>query len=165
MARLSAEHIITENNYQSHATESGPGQRCLTAWPLELIYITIITLYSITVFIMAAHVTDIDTESQDRPISNEQTPLLIDQNTIEEANQDEIEAGRNSTSWYAWRILWAIVVALVLAVFIKGWIDAGADVDVCLSHSTLFIMDVSVSLTCICSLISKLPLSERLGEV
>ncbi|KAK8867604.1 mitochondrial carrier domain-containing protein [Apiospora arundinis] len=35
------------------------------------------------------------------------------------------ESPRQRTrSWWFWRILWAVLAALVLAVFIKGWIDA-----------------------------------------
>jgi len=33
-------------------------------------------------------------------------------------------------SWYFWRIFWFIVAVLIIAVFVKGWVDAGGDVDV-----------------------------------
>lgn len=43
----------------------------------------------------------------------EQTPLL----------DTSAEEGR-SKSWYAWRIFWAILLAVIIGVFIKGWIDS-----------------------------------------
>ncbi|KJR88189.1 mitochondrial carrier protein [Sporothrix schenckii 1099-18] len=36
---------------------------------------------------------------------------------------------RRPTSWYVGRAVWTLLAALVLFVFIKGWIDAGGDVD------------------------------------
>jgi len=42
---------------------------------------------------------------------------------------------KRTRSWWFWRILWTVLAALVLAVFIKGWIDA-KDVDVSFSQLT-----------------------------
>jgi len=61
--------------------------------------------------------------------STEQTPLLADQPSpeIHEAdNEPEAEPTpeKRPKSWYAWRIFWAVLAIVVLAVFIKGWIDA-----------------------------------------
>jgi len=89
---------------------------------------------------MATHVNNnIDAENQGNAI-DEQTPLINDHSPIEESTQDGIEPKPKGRSWYAWRIFWAIVIALVLSVFIKGWIDAGADVDVGWSPSHKFNM-------------------------
>lgn len=62
---------------------------------------------------------------------DEETPLLV--NSVEDG--DEIQEGVKDSeprpaSWYIWRALWTLLAALVLAIFIKGWIDAGSDVNV-----------------------------------
>lgn len=49
-----------------------------------------------------------------------------EQAALLEPPQDE---SKRTRSWWFWRILWAVLGALVLAIFIKGWIDA-RDVDV-----------------------------------
>uniref|UniRef100_A0A4E9EG36 Mitochondrial carrier protein n=1 Tax=Gibberella zeae TaxID=5518 RepID=A0A4E9EG36_GIBZA len=63
--------------------------------------------------------------------NDEQTPLLRDQHIETEQvgnNESEIVPAptpeKRTTSWYAWRIFWTILVIVVLAVFIKGWIDS-----------------------------------------
>ncbi|RGP73951.1 carrier protein [Fusarium sporotrichioides] len=60
--------------------------------------------------------------------SDEQTPLLTDQHVeIEQADTEpEITPTpeKRPKSWYAWRIVWAILAIVVLSVFIKGWIDS-----------------------------------------
>ena len=75
-----------------------------------------------------------DAEQQGVP-TNEQTPLLNDHlsnHSFEDQVGDDSERVEpKSISWYVWRVFWAIVAILVLALFIKGWVDAGADVDVC----------------------------------
>lgn len=81
------------------------------------------------------------------PPYTEQTPLLQNEERPSSAQDlDEHEqaalldpspdhhepaepAAKRTKSWWAWRIFWTIAAALVLAVFIKGWIDAG-DTDV-----------------------------------
>ncbi|KAF4459080.1 hypothetical protein FALBO_14174 [Fusarium albosuccineum] len=71
-----------------------------------------------------------DPESSQR--STEQTPLLGDQPPHAEDGRSEPELEpeseptpeKRSHSWYAWRIFWAILAAIVIGVFIKGWIDA-----------------------------------------
>ncbi|KUI66442.1 hypothetical protein VM1G_02174 [Cytospora mali] len=69
------------------------------------------------------------------PQYTEQTPLLASQ--AEEGRNEHEEAAlleppqnesKRTKSWWFWRILWAVLAALLLAVFIKGWIDAD-DVD------------------------------------
>lgn len=75
------------------------------------------------------HEGDVDTENQ-RAAVDEQTPLLGDELTNEEQEPDPKEPEPTPASWYLWRLLWVIVAALVLALFIKGWIDAGSDVNV-----------------------------------
>ncbi|KAG4440345.1 hypothetical protein IFR05_004197 [Cadophora sp. M221] len=74
----------------------------------------------------------------------EQTPLLGDrpssqqgqaQAQAENENDDqdavgvEVEKGGRPTSWWLWRGFWVILTSLVLVLFIKGWIDAGGDVE------------------------------------
>lgn len=70
------------------------------------------------------------------PQHTEQTPLLAGQ--AEEGRDEHEEAAlleppqneaKRTRGWWFWRILWAVLAALVLAVFIKGWVDA-EDVDV-----------------------------------
>lgn len=63
--------------------------------------------------------------------NDEQTPLLRDQHIeTEQAGNTESEIvpaptpEKRTRSWYAWRIFWTILVIVVLAVFIKGWIDS-----------------------------------------
>lgn len=68
-----------------------------------------------------------DAESQTNV--HEQTPLLDDdqqssQQTVDDA--PELKQAR----YHVWRIFWAIIAVLILAAFIKGWIDAGGDVQV-----------------------------------
>ena len=58
----------------------------------------------------------------------EQTPLLDGQASIHDEHEQaallEPPPWKRTRSWWFWRILWTIVAALILAVFIKGWIDA-----------------------------------------
>ena len=62
--------------------------------------------------------------------ATEQTALLGDQRA--EVGDDQsvhshpevATAERRPRSWYAWRIFWAVLFALVVGFFIKGWIDA-----------------------------------------
>lgn len=74
---------------------------------------------------MAAQV---DPESLQR--STEQTPLLADQPSDSARDEADNEAEpeptpeRRPKSWYAWRIFWALLAIVILAVFIKGWIDS-----------------------------------------
>jgi hypothetical protein len=73
---------------------------------------------------------DVDTENQTAAV-DEETPLLTggDELTNEEQEEDPKDPEPNRASWWIWRVFWFIVAALVLAVFIKGWIDAGSDVN------------------------------------
>ncbi|KAL5328715.1 hypothetical protein ACEPPN_002218 [Leptodophora sp. 'Broadleaf-Isolate-01'] len=64
----------------------------------------------------------------------EQTPLLGDhqsgqQGEADREGEDEVEKRSRLTSWWLWRGFWVIIASLVLAVFVKGWIDAGGDVE------------------------------------
>ncbi|KUJ08750.1 mitochondrial carrier [Mollisia scopiformis] len=81
----------------------------------------------------------VEGDAENQTNVNEETPLLPEQQQQQQQQQqldqqsneeDDEEPKRTSqTSWYLWRIFWFIVAALVLAVFIKGWIDAGGDFD------------------------------------
>lgn len=80
-----------------------------------------------------------DTENQMASSRDEETPLLAGHRTesIEQTSGPN-ELGRpddknpepKTRSWYLWRVFWVLVVALVLGVFLQGWINAGGDVDV-----------------------------------
>ena len=76
-----------------------------------------------------AHEGEVDAENQ-RSVVDEETPLLNDELTGEEGEADPKEPEPTPASWYLWRIFWFVAAALVLALFIKGWIDAGSDVNV-----------------------------------
>lgn len=80
-----------------------------------------------------------DTENQTANARNEETPLLADRRTEsieQDSDQNELgtpedkESEPKTRSRYLWRVFWVLVVALVLGVFIQGWINAGGDVDV-----------------------------------
>jgi uncharacterized membrane protein YraQ (UPF0718 family) len=86
-----------------------------------------------------AHTQDPETQTPIPSSSNEQTPLLSDPQPHEAEQQDEEVAEKKvrKASWYIWRIFWFIIAILILAAFIKGWIDAGGDVDVCFTPPQL----------------------------
>lgn len=79
-----------------------------------------------------------DPESLHEP--TEQTALLRDDRAQAEDDQSvrsEAEATPQETrsrSWYAWRIFWAVLAIVVIAVFVKGWIDSD-ETEVVISHS------------------------------
>ncbi|EFY95035.2 mitochondrial substrate carrier protein [Metarhizium robertsii ARSEF 23] len=66
-----------------------------------------------------------DVESQSNP--QEETPLLNGEPSSPRVDDPESEPGRGS--WSYWRLFWAVLAVVVAIVFIKGWIDAGSDVD------------------------------------
>jgi len=47
----------------------------------------------------------------------------------EETGEEDVPEKERKASWYIWRGFWFVLAALFLALFIKGWIDAGGDVD------------------------------------
>ncbi len=74
-----------------------------------------------------------DGDAEIQTSATEQSPLLGDQ---PQAQQDVEEPPPKApaprrAAWYLWRMFWTLVAALIIAVFVKGWIDAGADADVC----------------------------------
>ncbi|KAH6608596.1 hypothetical protein Trco_001942 [Trichoderma cornu-damae] len=73
---------------------------------------------------------DVETQTS----HDENTPLLGG----EQSGHFPQENGKKSARWYLWRIFWAIVAALVLAVFIRGWIDADGDVSVGAAKSCFY---------------------------
>ena len=93
---------------------------------------------------------DLDAENQAAAV-DEETPLINGgaELTNEEQEEDSKEPEPSRVSWWLWRLLWFIVAALFLTVFIKGWIDAGSDVNV-----GIVIRDLQKSshLTRVCSL-------------
>ncbi|KAK3497829.1 mitochondrial carrier domain-containing protein [Neurospora hispaniola] len=79
---------------------------------------------------------DIESGQSQTTTINEETPLLIsqsdhragpDDDTVEEAEQDE--RSRYTRSYFAWRIFWTVAAITVTVIFVKAWIDAGADVN------------------------------------
>lgn len=81
-----------------------------------------------------------DAEAQS--ITNERTALLSDQDSppphsAQNADEDDVsppeEKQPRGWGWYVWRGLWFAITVLFLALFIKGWVDAGSDTDVCAS--------------------------------
>lgn len=81
----------------------------------------------------------VNDDEENRPDVNEETALLQDhqsdhqsgQEPEEQVDEEGVEPKQpRKASWYIWRLLWVMFGALVLAVFIKGWIDAGSDVNV-----------------------------------
>jgi len=77
-----------------------------------------------------------DVEDGTKP--DERAPLLANehsrreaeaQSTDNEAGPDEPAAVARNWQWYAWRGFWTVFAILVLAVFVKGWVDS-EDVDV-----------------------------------
>ncbi|QRW10123.1 mitochondrial carrier protein [Ceratobasidium sp. AG-Ba] len=69
-----------------------------------------------------------DVESGERPIhgveptlSDERTPLLQRDDATAPPGAEQKP---RTWGWYAWRAFWAVLAAVVLGIFIKGWIDA-----------------------------------------
>lgn len=88
-----------------------------------------------------------DTENQNTNVDvnvNEETPLLVERQEgiegEEEVDEDEEEKPTSHVRWYAWRVFWGLVIVVVIAVFVKGWIDAGGDVQVRLFFALLLIL-------------------------
>ncbi|CAG8978596.1 hypothetical protein HYALB_00010957 [Hymenoscyphus albidus] len=77
---------------------------------------------------------DPDSNNPHLPL-HEETPLLVEQRAQHEpevsgdtASDSEPKQPR-SRSWWLWRVFWGVVGCLILALFVKGWVDAGGDVD------------------------------------
>lgn len=79
-------------------------------------------------------------ESESFREPSEHSPLLRPEQPQPEHSEsaspssDEASQQRRSKGWYAWRIFWLLVLAVVIAVFVKGWIDAD-ETDVLNFHS------------------------------
>lgn len=78
----------------------------------------------------------IDEERQ--TAATEHTPLLgestdaagsNDDNNASDTTKQDIAPEPKTKSWYAWRVFWTLLGAGILFIFIKGWVDAGGDVD------------------------------------
>lgn len=82
-----------------------------------------------------AHEAEVETDAEHQRTAapaDEETPLLNEGLTEQEGESDPKEPEASRVGWWAWKIFWFIFLALVLTVFIKGWIDAGSDVHVCI---------------------------------
>ncbi|CAK7274739.1 hypothetical protein SEPCBS119000_006327 [Sporothrix epigloea] len=79
----------------------------------------------------------------DRAPADEETPLLRpaelapipadapavkDADDDDDADNDQRRQPPRPVSWYLWRGVWTLTAALVLGLFVKGWVDAGGDV-------------------------------------
>ena len=83
---------------------------------------------------------DRDAEAQQQPwqaaAGDELTPLLhnLRQPSAESGEGQpgaiQEEAPPPARRYYAWHVVWVVAAALLAVVFVKGWIDAGADVNV-----------------------------------
>lgn len=63
-------------------------------------------------------------------LGDSQRPLLEDERPISPKPQhEEATTGRSAWKTSPWKIVWAVLAIFVLAIFIKGWIDA-KDTDV-----------------------------------
>jgi hypothetical protein len=78
----------------------------------------------------------VEADSENQPVetvnaSNEETPLLNDRPSDDGPadDEDDQKPKEKKASWYIWRAFWTILAALVLALFIYGWVEAGGDVD------------------------------------
>lgn len=72
-------------------------------------------------------------ERTDNPLNHpgdEETPLLRDSRSDQQPEDDVADPKKPRQSKYIWRAFWVILTVLILTVFIKGWVDAGGDVDV-----------------------------------
>ncbi|KAL6873019.1 mitochondrial carrier [Trichoderma novae-zelandiae] len=67
-----------------------------------------------------------DVETQTQPGHTETTPLLAGEQP-EQSPPTQQATDKISIRWVLWRIVWAVVAALGLVVFVKGWIDADGD--------------------------------------
>lgn len=108
-----------------------------------------------------------DAEAGTPPPYTETTPLLASQAEEGENQHEEAQLleppqseAKRTKSWWFWRILWTVLAILVLAVFIKGWIDAD-DVEVSLSPLAGCLHVRKTDMCFVCSLISKAHYSER----
>lgn len=66
-------------------------------------------------------------DAEQGTMPNERAPLLDNQDrrSSDEAAPEEVEAEAKRWPYYAWKGFWAVLAILVLAAFIKGWVDAG----------------------------------------
>ncbi|KAK3694528.1 mitochondrial carrier domain-containing protein [Podospora appendiculata] len=86
------------------------------------------------------HDTENQTQANHRAVSpqvvhrdNEQAPLLANHDAADphpdREHHDQANPATLPASWYIWRIFWLLLGTFLVAWFIKGWVDAGSDVD------------------------------------
>ena len=87
-------------------------------------------------------------ENETGSAPDERAPLLANENVRNDAAASlegeeepllEPEKAGSKTWYYAWRGFWIVLAILVIAVFVKGWIDAD---DVNVSNQTLMISEM-----------------------
>lgn len=76
---------------------------------------------------LAPRPTEPDAENHNRSSEPNEGDEQHEAAALLEPQPQELPKQRTKTWWF-WRILWTVLAALVLAVFIKGWVDA-KDVD------------------------------------
>ncbi len=73
--------------------------------------------------------THTDVENQ-RPAYTEETPLLNEENHEAPEQAEDVPSPTRRYASYPLKLLAALIAIGVTTLFIKGWIDAGSDVDV-----------------------------------
>lgn len=66
--------------------------------------------------------------TENQPLIDEESPLLDDHQPDQQLDQNENNP--RPASFYIWRVVWVTLAALILGVFIKGWIDGSDYADV-----------------------------------
>lgn len=85
----------------------------------------------------------INSDAENQPIVDEESPLLV--NHQPEQQLDQPENSPKPTSFYVWRIVWVTLAALLIGVFIKGWIEGSDYANVGLTTRPQFIQLTSAS--------------------
>lgn len=75
-----------------------------------------------------------DGDLENQTSHNEETPLLSDERS-DQQHVDQKEPEKRGSGSHFWRIFWALLAIVIFTVFIKGWIDAGSDVDVSVTRT------------------------------
>ena len=70
-----------------------------------------------------------EVDLEDQTSHNEETPLLSDERS-DQQHVDQKEPEKIGSGSHFWKIFWALLAIVIFTFFIKGWIDAGSDVDV-----------------------------------
>ena len=94
------------------------------------------------------------TDHEDHRSHDEETPLLANESAYPDSSSEGSSEGSDdepqerAPSWYIWRVLWLLAGLLIVALFVKGWVDADGDVEAslpipCLAQQMRRIIDRS----------------------